>query len=151
MLIDHHRYFLVLIIALVVYWRLGIHPRRRLAFVIASGILAMAFLLSRAMSAALAGGLLLALMFSATATFGITRLMARTSSANWLRVGLVVPFSTLVVTYLEAKLAVAESLPWMLPISISFFIYGLLPFCKQIVLLTNPVRLLPYIRLLSGI
>ena len=32
-----------------------------------------------------------------------------------------------------------------------FFVYGLLPFCKQIVLLTNQVRLLPYIRLLSGI
>ena len=30
-------------------------------------------------------------------------------------------------------------------------VYGLLPFCKQIVLLTNQVRLLPYIRLLSGI
>ena len=32
-----------------------------------------------------------------------------------------------------------------------FSAYGLLPFCKQIVLLTNQVRLRPYIRLLSGI
>ena len=30
-------------------------------------------------------------------------------------------------------------------------VYGLLPICKQIVLVTNQVRLLPYIRLRNGI
>ena len=35
--------------------------------------------------------------------------------------------------------------------TLRFSVYGLLPICKQIVLLTNQVRLLPYIRLLSGI
>ena len=37
------------------------------------------------------------------------------------------------------------------PVRFAPSVYGLLPICKQIVLLTNQVRLLPYIRLLFGI
>ena len=37
------------------------------------------------------------------------------------------------------------------PVRFASSVYGLLPICKQIVLLTNQVRLLPYIRLLDGI
>ena len=121
MLVGHSWYFFVLIVALIIYWRLENCLQPRLAFTAITGFLALAFLLSRAMSPAFACGLLLVLLFCAIATYRIAMKLAKARSNVWFWLGLVIPFFALVSIYLGTKLAAEHSLRWLVPISVGFF------------------------------